>query len=145
MKTVGPIVLRQPIFDAVDRDAPPGQAVGIAANHGTEVRQMIFRKIVRHIIKSLHHVASIAVAVRHNKRDDSGAEIGDFHLDSGIVAKRKKADGLAVIFQVIHILLTRAAPLYCGSAKEKKLTKWQFFAFEKKFQKHQKRPKIALS
>ncbi len=79
VQTVRPVVLRQPIFNTVDRNASPSQAVGIAANHGTKVRQMIFRKIILHTVKSLYNVDRLSATRRDRHAKYAGTKITDCH------------------------------------------------------------------
>ena len=63
VQAVGTVVLRQTVFDAVDRDASAGQSVGVAAYYSAEVGTVVLGIVVLNIVESLHDIAPLPLLV----------------------------------------------------------------------------------
>ena len=88
MQTVGAIVLWQLVGLAVQSETPIAYTVGITSNEGAKVGEMILRKIVVEVVKPKHYITEIAIAVGHQKRNNTGTEVGDAGCEAVAVGQR---------------------------------------------------------
>src|SRR5690606_18391455 len=95
VKVVVPIVDRELVFLAGQREATAGNAIAVAANDGAEVRAR--RHILLEAIEPQHDVARTAGRIRRDEPRDDAPVGQDVDLDAGAVRERRQRDLAAVL------------------------------------------------
>jgi hypothetical protein len=85
MQGVGTIVGGQVVADAAIGETGVGQPIGITANDGTEVGEVVLGQVVGGSVKSQHHIGA-----RHCQTHQAATHISEFGLYQAI----RKGDGL---------------------------------------------------
>ncbi len=105
VQAVAVVVLRQLVFHPVQGEAALVDAIGVAADGGAEVRLVVLREIIGHLVEAQHHVLQFSVFVRNHDGDDAAAEVGDAHLHALGVGEGIQGGGgtVVAVFEVVGV------------------------------------------
>ena len=96
MKVVDPVVGGETVFLPIDGEFAFGNAVAVAADHGTEVRFVHGVDVVFNTAVAQGDVFHLAIAVGNDDGGDDGTIVGDTYLHAVFVFERIDFDGIKV-------------------------------------------------
>ena len=98
VQAVGSVVLRQPVFHAVQLEPGLGDAIGVAADQRAE--EGIVAQIAVEIVEPENHICHFPVPVGHENRNHPATVVRNPHFHAASVRKRVEIHGTLRYFSV---------------------------------------------